>query len=129
MGLYQSICQSNRFLYQQLEDLTTQISFIKASNRPTDISHLESKKDGLKSMIDINLEKLDRLWAAESVVFRRAERISPIKPPTTTELKIILTYQFNSNQTVLAIADKHQVTTNKVSSVITKLLNKEYTGV
>lgn len=124
---YESISEQNRFLYGALESLTSQISFIKANCIDSDTDSLEKRKDGIRELISINLDKLEAIWDAEAVSYRTSNvNDDELIIPSDKELRVIKRYEENPNQSIATLACEVSINRDHVSRIITKYLTQKY---
>ncbi|WP_158993424.1 hypothetical protein [Mucilaginibacter sp. L196] len=128
MGPYNTICADNEKLYGELESLTLKIKAYKQSDLETDATELKNKKECVGGLININLDNLQEIWDAKSHIYRNATLKRHRNKPSKLERKIIDSYYRDPDQTLDRIGIKFNVKTPTVSSVITKLLNKQFIG-
>lgn len=129
---YKAICEQNKYLYGLLEGLTEQIieSIAKDGGiADNSIEDLENKKHHIMELIDKNLDRIEQIWYAQSLVYRPAKRTVALREPSLKELQIILSYKFDPNQSQDTLAEKYNMGIGTVQNTITKLLNKEFIGV
>lgn len=125
---YAAICQKSKTLYALLESLTTQINACKDFDCEMNVTGLVIQKDEVKDLIILNLEKLEQHWEMEAKVWLDEKPETRRFTPSDIEEKIITQYRDNPDLAFRHIAADINTTTTKISSVITKLLNKQYIG-
>ena len=128
---YETICEQNKYLFGALETLTAQISFIKANDIDTDTSGIQKRKDAIRELISINLDKMEEIWEVQLFSYRRSRHIaephiSYSEEPSAYELTIITAYKADPNQSQQTLADQFGTSIQTVSRIITKYLTLKF---
>jgi DNA-binding Lrp family transcriptional regulator len=123
---YPEICESNKHLYAQLEQYSWEISYCLVKGLADDLEILKNQKDGIRELININLEKLEEYWASVDFQIETIRKHDSYFLLTRKELKIIEIYNENPDYSMKTIGSMVCVSKETASRAITKYLANKY---
>lgn len=124
---YQAICESNKYLYGHLEQLTYEISFCLVKCCEDEAQALIIQKQGVQMLIDNNLESLEDYWQTMEKGYRPAIRNTRFTVVTGTGQRVIDTFVKNDgNISMKMIAQECGVSVDMANRLITQYIAKKY---
>lgn len=128
-SIYRSICESNRALYTELENLTHLVNFCMVHKNEDGFIEFSNQKEAIRALIEINLDRLSDYWEIFDTRARKAERSESYQLMTGREKRIIDDYKQIPDITMQQLGDKHNISLQAASRIITNYLTKKYNQV
>lgn len=123
---YREIALGNQALFGELEALTLQIAYYAVQQHEEEVQRLSQQKEGIRSLVNINLELLDDLWNLTSLRAYKWPKNENLKLFTLKERRMIADYVGNPNIPIVDIGKKHGLLRDSAHRVITAYLTKKY---